>query len=165
MALLLRREVWRYINSNLWKKIFFQAPPATDPVVQWSDSVMAERHQHLTEPECNTPVRQNRLGIEPGPPETFPAQRGSWAKFLNFNNELTQEPMADSLFFFLLYLLIILLLSFLLRQSTPDNSNLQGEVDKSSSCREFVLTGIDWIYIKIIVLSSLSLLPLLLISL
>ena len=51
-------------------------------------SAMAERHQrYLTEPECNgsveqrlkegTPVRQNRPGIEPGPPETFPAQRGT----------------------------------------------------------------------------------------
>ena len=74
-----RSGLWApgYINSNYEKKIFFQAPPATDPVVQWSVSVMAERHQHLTEPECNRPVRQNRLGIEPGPPETFPAQRGS----------------------------------------------------------------------------------------
>ena len=50
-------------------------------------SAMARRHQYLTEPECNgsaeqrlkegTPVRQNRPGIEPGPPETLPAQRGT----------------------------------------------------------------------------------------
>ena len=50
-------------------------------------SVMAERHhRYLTEPECKgsveqrlkegTPVRQNRPGIEPGPPETFPARTG-----------------------------------------------------------------------------------------
>ena len=48
-------------------------------------STMAERHhRYLTEPECKgsveqrlkegTPVRQNRPGIEPGPPETFPAR-------------------------------------------------------------------------------------------
>ena len=45
-------------------------------------SAMAERHRYLTKPECNgsaeqrlkegTPVRQNRPGIEPGPPETPP---------------------------------------------------------------------------------------------
>ena len=45
-------------------------------------SAMAERHRYLTEPECNgsaeqrlkegTPVRQNRPGIEPGPPEAPP---------------------------------------------------------------------------------------------
>ena len=55
--------------------------------MQWSRSAMAERHhRYLTEPEFNgsaeqrlkegTPVRQNRPGIEPGPPETLPAQRG-----------------------------------------------------------------------------------------
>ena len=50
-------------------------------------SAMAERHhRYLTEPECKgsveqrlkegTPVRQNRPGIEPGPPKTFPARTG-----------------------------------------------------------------------------------------
>ena len=51
-------------------------------------SAMAERHhRYLTEPECKgsveqrlkegTPVRQNRPGIEPGPPETFPARNSA----------------------------------------------------------------------------------------
>ena len=51
-------------------------------------SAMAERlSRYLTEPECNgsaeqrlkegTPVHQNRPGIEPGPPEALPAQRGT----------------------------------------------------------------------------------------
>ena len=66
---------------------FFQAPPATDPVVQWSVQWPDDITRYLTEPECNgsveqrlkegTPVRQNRPGIEPGPPETLPAQRGT----------------------------------------------------------------------------------------
>ena len=64
----------------------FQASPATDPVVQWSVQ-WPNDIKILTEPECDgsaehrlkegTPVRQNRPGIERGPPETFPAQRGT----------------------------------------------------------------------------------------
>ena len=56
--------------------------------MQWSRSAMAERHhRYLTKPEYNgyaeerlkegTQVRQNRPGIEPGPPETLSAQRGT----------------------------------------------------------------------------------------
>ena len=69
---------------------FFSGAHCQEPVVQWSRSAMAERHhRYLTKPEYNgyaeerlkegTPVRQNRPGIEPGPPETLPAQRGTWA--------------------------------------------------------------------------------------
>ena len=64
----------------------FPAPPATDPVVQWSVQ-WPNDITILTEPECNgsakqrlkegTPVRQNRTGIQPAPPETLPAQGGS----------------------------------------------------------------------------------------
>ena len=68
--------------------LFFSGAHGQDPVVQWSRSAMAERHhRYLTEPEFNgsaeqrlkegTPARQNRPGIEPGPPETLPAQRGT----------------------------------------------------------------------------------------
>ena len=68
--------------------LFFSGAHGQEPVVQWSRSAMAERHhRYLTKPECNgsaeellkegTPVRKNRPGIEPGPPETLPAQRGT----------------------------------------------------------------------------------------
>ena len=68
--------------------LFFSGAHGQEPVVQWSRSAMAERHhRYLTKPEYNgsaeerlkegTPVRQNRPGIEPGPPETLPAQRGT----------------------------------------------------------------------------------------
>ena len=67
--------------------LFFSGAHGQDPVVQWSRSAMTEQHhRYLTEPEFNgsaekrlkegTPVRQNRPGIEPGSPETLPAQRG-----------------------------------------------------------------------------------------
>ena len=68
--------------------LLFSGAHGQDPVVQWSRSAMAERHhRYLTEPACNasaeqrmrevTPFRQNRPGIEPGPPETLPAQRST----------------------------------------------------------------------------------------
>ena len=65
---------------------FFSGAHGQDPVVQWSSAMAERHHRYLTEPECKgsveqrlkegTPVRQNRPGIEPGPPETFPARTG-----------------------------------------------------------------------------------------
>ena len=65
--------------SRFKDSFFFSGAPGHGPSSAMV-SAMARRHQYLTEPECNgsaeqrlkegTPVRQNRPGIEPGPPET-----------------------------------------------------------------------------------------------
>ena len=78
-----------FTYSDISLSFFFSGAHGQDPVVQWSSTMAERHHRFLTEPECKgsveqrlkegTPVRQNRPGIEPGPPETFPAQRGTWA--------------------------------------------------------------------------------------
>ena len=68
-------------RMKVFFSFFFSGAPGHGPSSAMV-SAMAERHRYLTEPECNgsaeqrlkegTPVRQNRPGIEPGPPEAPP---------------------------------------------------------------------------------------------
>ena len=74
-----------FMKLKLFFFFFFQAPSTRTWYCNGQCNGRATS-RYLTEPECNgsveqrlkegTPVRQNRPGIEPGPPETFPARTG-----------------------------------------------------------------------------------------